>query len=191
MVCLRKSNRWHRPDDRGGHLVGLRGRQDEADARRRFLEHLQQRIERLAGEPLRLVDDVDLLAALHRRRRRLLAELPRVLDATVGRRIDLHHVQVRPLADGHALFAATARLGRRARGAVDHLGQDPRGGRLAGPAGTAEQERVMEAAVTDGAGERPHDMILTEHLGRRLGPVPPVERLVLPVLRHLPRSSPL
>jgi hypothetical protein len=51
------------PDDRGRHLVRLGGREDEPDADRRLLEHLQQRVERLARQPLRLVDDVDLLAA--------------------------------------------------------------------------------------------------------------------------------
>ena len=42
-----------------------------------------ERIERLAGQPLGLVDDVDLLATLDRRGGRLLAELAGVLDAAV------------------------------------------------------------------------------------------------------------
>ena len=172
-------------DDRGGHLVRFGRGEDEADAGRRLLEDLQQRVERLTGKALGLVDDVDLLAALHRRRRRLLAELSRIFDPTVRRCVDLHHVQMRALADGHALIAPPARLGRRPGGAVDHLGEDPRGGRLAGPARPAEQERVVQAAVPDGARERAYDMVLTEDLGRRLWPIPPVERLVLPVLRHL------
>ena len=102
-------------DDRGGHLVGLGGREHEADAGRRLFEDLQQRIERLTGQSLGLVDDVDLLAALHRRRWRLLAELPSVLHPAVGRGVDLHDVEVRAVTDGDALVAAATRLRRRAR----------------------------------------------------------------------------
>ena len=175
-------------DDRGRHLVRLGRGEDEADAGRRLFEDLQQRVERLAGQALGLVDDVDLLAALHRGGRRLLAELPGVLDPAVGRGVDLHDVQVRAVTDGDALIAPAARLGRRTGGAVDHLGEDPGGGGLAGPAGSAEEEGVVQAALSDGAGERADDVVLAEDLARRLRPVPPVERLVLSVLRHLPRS---
>ena len=101
-------------DDRGRHLVRLGGGQHEPHAGRRLLEDLQQGVERLAGEPLRLVDDVDLLAALHRRGGRLLAEFARVLDAAVGGGVDLDDVEVRALADRDALGAHAARLGRRA-----------------------------------------------------------------------------
>ena len=101
-------------DDRGRHLVRLGGGQHEPHARRRLLEELQQRVERLAGQALRLVDDVDLLAALHRRGRRLLAQVARVVDAAVGRGVDLDDVEVRPVADRDALLARAARLGGRA-----------------------------------------------------------------------------
>ena len=177
-------------DDRRRHLVRLGGGEDEADAGRRLLEDLQERVERLTGQALGLVDDVDLLSALHRRGGRLLAELACILHTAVRRRVDLHHVEVCAVTDGHALIATAARLRGRPGRAVDHLGQDPSGRGLAGSAGATEQEGVVETAVADGAGERTHDVILAEDLGRSLRPIPPVERLVLPVLRHLPRSLP-
>jgi hypothetical protein len=59
-------------DDGRRHLVGLRRGQDEPNARWRLLEHLEQSIEGLARQALRLIDDVDLLAPLHRRGGRLL-----------------------------------------------------------------------------------------------------------------------
>ena len=98
-------------DDRGRHLVRLGGGQHEPDAGRRLLEELQQGVERLAGEPLRLVDDVDLLAALHRRGGRRLAQLARVLDAAVAGGVDLDDVEVRALTDRDAL-ASTRRTAR-------------------------------------------------------------------------------
>ena len=172
-------------DDGRRHLVRLGGGQDEAHTDRRFLEHLEQRVERLTGQPLRLVDDVDLLATHRRGGRGPFAELACVLDAAVRRRVDLDDVQVLSLADGNALRADPAGLGRRAVFAVDHLRQDPSGGRLAGPSGPAEQERVMKAVLADGAGQCPDDMFLPQHLARCLRPVPPVQRLVLLVLRHV------
>ena len=178
------------PDDRGRHLVRLGRREDEPDADRRLLEHLQQRVERLARQPLRLVDDVDLLAALDRRGGRLLAELARVVDAAVGGRVDLDHVQVLPVPDGHALIARAARLGRGAGLAVDHLGQDPGRRGLAGPARSAEQERVRQPALADGARERPDDVVLTEHLLGALRAVLAVQRLVRLVVGHIHLRAP-
>ena len=171
----------------------LGGREDEADAGRRFLEDLQQRVEGLARQALRLVDDVDLLAALHRRGRRLLAQLAGVLDAAVARRVDLDDVEVGALADRHALLARAARLGRRPLLAVDHLREDARGRGLARASRPAEQERVVQPVLADRAGERADDVVLPEHLGGRLRPVPPVQGLVLRLVRHvpsLPGSSP-
>ena len=172
------------PDDRSRHLVRLRGGQDEPDPGRRLFEDLQQRVERLAGQALGLVDDVDLLASLDRRRGRLLAQLSGIFDATVRRGVDLHHVEVCALADRDALVTAATRLRGRPSHAVDHLGQDPGRGRLAGPPRPAEQERVMQTALPDRAGERPDDVVLPQDLRGRLRPVPPVQGLVLSFLCH-------
>ena len=99
-------------DDRDRHLLRLGGGQHEAHARRRLLEHLQQRVECRGRQPLSLVDDVDLLAALHRRGGRLLAELASVLDATVRSGVDLDDVEVRALSDGDALSSIRRRARR-------------------------------------------------------------------------------
>ena len=49
-------------DDRRHDLVRLGGREDEDGVRRRLLERLQERVPGLAGEHVRLVEDVDLPA---------------------------------------------------------------------------------------------------------------------------------
>ena len=185
-VNRRKSNRWQRPTIVAGILCGSVVASTNRTPRRRFLEDLQQRVEGLARQSLRLVDDVDLLAALHRGGRRLLAQLARVLDTAVTRGVDLDDVEVGALADRHALRARAAGLGGGALLAVDHLREDARRRGLAGAPRTAEQERVVQAVLADRAGEGAHDVVLPEHLGRRLRAVPPVQRLVLLLVRHVP-----
>ena len=179
-------------DDRRRHLVRFGGRQHEPDAGRRLFEQLEERVERFARQPLRLVDDVDLLAPDHRRGGRLLAEVARVVHPAVRRGVDLDHVNVGPVADRDALLADAARLGGRRVHAVDHLGQDPRGGGLAGAPRPAEQERVRQPPFADGTGQGSDDVVLADQLGGRLRPVPSVQGLVvgspLAVRRHA-RSS--
>ena len=43
----------------------------------------------------------------------------------------------------------------------------------------------MQAVLADGARQGADDVVLPQHLGRRLRPVPPVQRLVLLLLRHV------
>ena len=183
-VTRRKSNRWHRPTIVAGILCGSVVARTNRTPGRRLLEDLQQRVERLAGQPLRLVDDVDLLAALRGRGGRALAKLPGVLDAAVGRRVDLDDVQVLAVADPDALLALVARLGGRALHAVDHLRQDPGGGGLARAPRTAEQVGVGQPALADRADQGPHDVLLPDDLARRLRAVLPVQRPVLAWLNH-------
>ena len=70
-------------DDRGRHLVRLGGGKDEPHPYGRLLEDLQQGIEGFAGEPLSLIDDVDLLTALRRRGGCAFAQLASVVHAPV------------------------------------------------------------------------------------------------------------
>ena len=91
------------------------------------------------------------------------------------------------VADRDALVAHAARLGGGTLLAVDHLGEDPRGGGLAGSARAAEEERVREAVLADRAGEGADHVVLPEHLLRVLRTVTPVERLVLLFLCHVVR----
>src|SRR5205085_6339860 len=129
--------------------------------------------ERLAGKPLRLVDDVDLLASLHGSRRRLLPEVARVVDAAVRGRVDLHDVEVRSLADRDALLADAARLRSRALLAVDHLGEDPSRGGLSGSARAGEEEGVGKAILGHRSHQGADDVLLAEDLLRTLWPVLP------------------
>ena len=176
-------------DDGDGHLLRLGRRQHEPHPLRRLFENLKQRVEGRGRQPLRLVDDVDLLAPLHRSGRGLLAQFAGVLNSAVRGCVDLDHVQVGALTDRNALRAHPTGLGRGPVLAIDHLGQDPRGGGLARAARAAEQERVVKSTFADGARERPNDVLLPQHVGRSLRPIPPVKSLVLLFLRqHVPST---
>ena len=93
-------------------LLRLGRREHEHDARRRLLENLEQRVPRFAREHVRFVDDVDLVAIVAGGRvHRALAQLARVVDAAVRRRVDLDDVEARRAApDAPARRALAARL---------------------------------------------------------------------------------
>jgi hypothetical protein len=148
------------------HLVRLGGGQHEPHAGRRLLEHLEQRVERLAGEPLGLVDDVDLLPSHRRGGGCTLAKVAGIVDAAVRRGVDLHDIEVPPFPDRHALRTGPARLGGGAAFAVDHLGQDPGRGGLAGPPRPAEQERMRQPVLAHRAYQRSHHVVLAHHVVR-------------------------
>lgn len=163
-----------RPDD----LVRLGGGEDELEVRRRLLDQLQQSIEALRGHHVRLVDDVDLVAALDRREERTLAEITRIVHATVRRRVDLDHVDAAGTAAGQvgARLAHPARLGDRALLTVDRAGEDPRTGGLSTPARSGEQVGVIDPVVAQRVTQRRRDMILPDHLRERLRAVPAIQR---------------
>jgi hypothetical protein len=71
-----------RPDGRED-LLRLGGGEDELQVLRRFLDQLQQRVEALLGDHVRLVDDVDLEAPGYRRVEGPLAQFPGVVHAAV------------------------------------------------------------------------------------------------------------
>ena len=78
--------------DGGRHLVRLGRRKDEHHMGRRLLQGLQQRIERLGGEHVHLIDDIDLVSAVHGRKLHGLPQLADLIDAAVRGRINLKHV---------------------------------------------------------------------------------------------------
>ena len=137
-------------------FLGIRGRQDEHHMRRRLFQDLEQR---LAG---RLRESVDLVNQIHLESRRvrlidgLGSQLSNVVNAAVGRRIDLDQIQV-------LSFAETQDARRRAA-PVDRPSQDARSRGLARASRTAEQVGVRDLVLRDRVLERPHDRLLADHL---------------------------
>ena len=95
------------------HLLGLGRREDELHVLRRLLDQLEQGVEALRRDHVRLVDDVDLVARRRRREERPLAQVAGVVDATVAGRVDLDDVDAARAAarEVAAALALTARVG--------------------------------------------------------------------------------
>ena len=163
--------------DRREDLVGLRGRQHEDRVRRRLLERLEERIPRLRREHVRLVEDVDLVAAADRRVRDALTQVADVVDGVVRGRVHLHDVERLADRDRDARLALAARRHRRpAVGAVQRSRQDLRHGGLPGPPRADEQVRMVDAVLLDRVGERADDVLLPDHVCERAGAMTAVQR---------------
>ena len=78
--------------DGGGDLVRLGRAQHEDHPLGRLLERLQQRVEGLAGDLVRFVDDEDLVAVARRPVAHVLPQLAHLVDAAIGGGVDLDHV---------------------------------------------------------------------------------------------------
>ena len=107
-----RSKRWQRERIVVGQLVHLGRGEDEFHVRGRFLERLEQRVERRAGEHVHLVDDVDLVAALGRGVADVVAQVAHLLDAVVGGAVDFEHVEAAALGDLDADFLLRDRTRR-------------------------------------------------------------------------------
>ncbi len=163
--------------DRADDLLRLGRREHELHVLRRLLDDLEQRVEALRRHHVRLVDDVDLVAAARRAERRALTQVTRVVDTTVRGRVDLDDVDAAGTAtsERHARVAHPARPRRRALHAVEATREDARRRRLATPARTTEQVRVIDAPRPQRLHEGFGDVLLADDVGERLGAVAAVQ----------------
>jgi hypothetical protein len=149
--------------DRVGHLARLGRRHQELHVRRRLLDRLEQRVERLRRKPVDLVDDEDLEAVAHRRDgERLDDDLADGVDAGVGGAVDFEHVDVTALGDFEAGVARPARLAGGPRHAVQRPRQDPRRRRFPDAPRSGEDERLREPPGRDGVLQRLDDTALAD-----------------------------
>ena len=152
-------------------------REDEEGVGRRLLQRLEQRVEGRWREHVHLVEDVDLLVGALRRDADRLAQLAHVVDAVVGGGVHLDDVQGAAGLEAAAGLAGPARLGvgplRQRRLAVDGLGDEPGGGRLAHAARTREEVGVREAVAEDGVAERLGHVLLGDEVAEGLRSVLP------------------
>src|SRR5690606_11757570 len=164
--------------DRRQHLVRFGGGEDEQDVFRRLLHELEQRVEARRGDHVGLVDDVDLVARLHRREDGALAQLAGVVHTAVGGRVYLDDVAraVPGRPQGPAGVALPARLGGGPGGAVQGAGEDARRGGLAAAPRPGEEIGVVEAPGADRVDERLGDVLLADDFGEGLRPVFAVQR---------------
>ncbi len=146
--------------------------------RRRLLERLQQRIERVGRQLMDLVDDVDLVAAARRRVLDVLPDGPHVVDLAIRRRVDFDDVHKRPGLGLDAHRACAARLGARPFRTQQRLGEQARGRRLADATRPGEEVGVGDAAGDERVLQRPRDRVLADDRLERLRPPLPCEHLI-------------
>jgi hypothetical protein len=144
------------------HRDALRigGGEDELQVRRRLLERLQHRIERRLRQHVYFVDDEHLEAAAHRNIGGVVLQGPHLVDAGVGRGVDLDQVGKTPGVDLLAGPAGAAGLGGDAGLAIEALGQDPRQRRLTDAARSGEQVGVVQPLLLQRVLQGLHDMLL-------------------------------
>ena len=162
--------------DRHWDLVDLGRRKQEFDVRRRLFERFQKCVERVTRQHMHFVNDIDLVARRHRGIAHRLDNLAHIVDAGVRRGVHLDHVDMAPLGDRAARFAHPARIDRRPAlpvrtDAVERLGDQPRGRRLADPAHPGHQKGVRQPVARDRIAERPHHRILPDQFGKGLRPI--------------------
>ena len=125
-----------------------------------------------------LVDDVDLVAAAHRRVVDAVDDLlADVVDAGAACRVELVDVGVHALGDHLAILAGAVRVGRGALFAQKRLGKQASRGGLARAARAAEQVGVADFVLLDGVFDGALNLLLPHHVLEDLRTVFEVQRL--------------
>src|SRR5947207_7493032 len=129
---------------------------------RRLLERFEERVERLLGQHVNFVDNVDFE---FRRRRRVsyrVAELADFLDPAVAGAVDFNHVERPALGNFDATRVLIIELDLWPAGAIQAFGKDSGDGGLARAARTAEQVGVRGSLLFDGFGEGLRAVLLSD-----------------------------
>jgi hypothetical protein len=134
----------------------------------RLLERLQQRVERRGRQHVHLVDDVDLVAALRGGVARRVAKVPDLVDAVIGRAVDLDHVEMAPVRNRDDGRVLGIKVGIGAARAVEGLGEDPRDRRLSGAPRADKEVGVPYPAPRDRIPEGAHHVVLADDVSERL-----------------------
>ncbi|KPY82369.1 Uncharacterized protein ALO94_05556 [Pseudomonas syringae pv. spinaceae] len=148
-------------------LLRISGGQNELDVGRRLFKRLEQGIERVAGEHVHFVDQVDLEASATGRVLHVVQQLAGVFDLGAAGGVDLDQVDKTAFVD--LLAHRTGAAGRRgdAGFAVQALGDDPRNGGLADASRTCKQIGVVQALAVQRVDQGLEHMGLADHFAER------------------------
>jgi len=156
----------------GKDFVFLGGGEDELGIRRRFLESLEESVERRARKHVHLVDDIHLVFPHLRRYPHLVDEGADVVNTAVGSRIELKDVERSVVVEAHARLALVARLhvggGMQT---IDGLRHDASACGLTHTSRSAEKESLRKGVVAYGVLQRRGDSMLTHDAFKRRRPV--------------------
>jgi hypothetical protein len=141
-----------------GSFLRIGGGKDEFDVLGRLFQCFQHGVECCLGKHVHFVNDVDLETADGRCVLRVIQHFAHVVDAGIGRCVQLQQVDKAPGVDLRAGGAYTARGGGNAGLAIERLGQNPRYRGLADTARTGKQVRMMQTILRQRIAQRTHYM---------------------------------
>ena len=150
----------------------LSGTEDEYRMRRRFLEGLQEGVERGLRKHVNLVYDIHAVASDLRRNLDLVHQGLDVVHSVVGCCIQLAYAVGASFGEGQAGLALAARIHIRSGiGTVDGFCKDAGSGSLSHSARTAEKISVCKLAAKNRVLQRPGNHILSYKRFKRVGTV--------------------
>ena len=142
------------------HLRLLGRAENEDEVGRWLLDQLQERVPGRRRELMRLVDDVDLVAALRRLEHRALADLADLVDSALRGGIHLHDVERGAVGDRASDARRRVEVGAGATLGVQRLRENPRHRRLPRPARPGEEVRLPHLVGLDRIPQRADDSLL-------------------------------
>ena len=131
---------------------------------------------------MHLVDDIDLLFCPGGGINGIVPQLADVVNAGVGGRIDLHHIQQRSVGDGAAGGTDAAGLAILQIFAVDRLGKNAGAGGFSRAAGATEEICMADATRDELIFQRPRDTFLADDIFKARRAPFSVQRQVLHIV---------
>ncbi|MNF60076.1 hypothetical protein D3C84_416810 [compost metagenome] len=154
-------------EDGDGQLLRVCGGQQELDVGRRLFEGLEQGVERVRGEHVHFVDQVDLVAAAAGRVLHVVEQLAGIFHLGAAGGVHFDQVDETALIDLPAHRTLATRRGADASLAVQALGKNTRDGGLAHAPRAGEEIGVVQALVVQGIDQGLQHMSLADHFAER------------------------
>ncbi|KPX97188.1 Uncharacterized protein ALO63_05623 [Pseudomonas amygdali pv. mori] len=148
-------------------LLRIGGSEDELDVGRRLFKRLEQGVERVTGEHVHFVDQVDLEATATWRVLHVIQQFARVFDLGAAGGVDLDQVDETAFIDLFAHRASATGRGGDAGLAVQALGDDPRDSGLADASRAGEQIGMVQALAVQRVDQGLQHMSLADHFAER------------------------
>ena len=151
-------------------LMHLGGGEDEYHVLRRLLKRFKQRVERLGGEHMHLVDDIHAIARAVGLELHLVDDVADIFDLAVARRVHLHHIEDAAVLNASAYLALAAGVAVFGVKAVCRLCQNLGAGGLARTARPGKEVGVVEPVFLYFIFQRGRDVLLTRNIVKGLRP---------------------
>ena len=163
--------------NRADDLFGLGGRKDELDVLRRFFDELEQSVEALRRNHVRLIEDEDFVAVASGRVDCALTQIAGIVDTVVAGGVNLYDVEASSAVARKLHTTRTHTTGSicRTLGTVQAASQDARARGLATTSRATEEVGVVDAVRAQGRHEWLGHLRLPDHLGKSFWPITAIQ----------------